>query len=296
MSAISLFFEVLIGGLLSGVMYTLVALGFVLIFKASGVFNFAQGAMVLFAALTYVGFTELGLPWWAALLATLAAMVALAIAIERAVLRSLLGQDHMIIFMATIGLSIFIEGLAQLLWGTDVRGLDLGLPEDPVFLGDILVSRADLMVAGVAALLVLALSLFFTWTRVGRALRAVADDTQAAQVAGVSLGMIWTVVWSAAGIIALVAGLVWGARLGVQFALTLVALKALPVMILGGFNSIPGTIVAGLLIGASEKLAEVYIGPYVGGGIENWFPYALAITVLIFRPAGLFGSNQVTRV
>ncbi|MGD9663183.1 MAG: branched-chain amino acid ABC transporter permease [Porticoccaceae bacterium] len=296
MSSISLFFEVLIGGLLSGVMYTLVALGFVLIFKASGVFNFAQGAMVLFAALNYVGFSELGLPWWAALLATLAAMVALAIAIERAVLRSLLGQDHMIVFMATIGLSIFIEGLAQLLWGTEVRGLELGLPEEPIFLGDMLISSADLMVAAVAALLVLALSLFFTWTRIGRALRAVAEDTQAAQVAGVSLGMIWTVVWSAAGIIALVAGLVWGARLGVQFALTLVALKALPVMILGGFNSIPGTIVAGLLIGASEKLAEVYIGPYVGGGIENWFPYALAITVLIFRPAGLFGSNQVTRV
>lgn len=296
MSSISLFFEVLLGGLLSGVMYTLVALGFVLIFKASGVFNFAQGAMVLFAALNYVGFSELGLPWWAALLATLAAMVALAIAIERAVLRSLLGQDHMIVFMATIGLSIFIEGLAQLLWGTEVRGLELGLPEEPIFIGDILISRADLMVAAVAALLVLALSLFFTWTRIGRALRAVAEDTQAAQVAGVSLGMIWTVVWSAAGIIALVAGLVWGARLGVQFALTLVALKALPVMILGGFNSIPGTIVAGLLIGASEKLAEVYIGPYVGGGIENWFPYALAITVLIFRPAGLFGSNQVTRV
>jgi branched-chain amino acid transport system permease protein len=251
---------------------------------------------VLFAALNFVGFTELGLPWWAALVATLAAMVLLAIAIERAVLRPLLGQDHMIVFMATIGLSIFIEGLAQLLWGTDVRGLNLGLPEDPIFLGDILISRADLMTAGVAALLVLVLSLFFTFTRIGRALRAVAEDTQAAQVAGVPLGMIWTVVWSAAGVIALVAGLVWGARLGVQFALTLIALKALPVMILGGFNSIPGAIVAGLLIGASEKLAEVYIGPFVGGGIENWFPYALAITVLIFRPAGLFGSNKVARV
>lgn len=296
MSSISFFFEVLIGGLLSGVMYTLVALGFVLIFKASGVFNFAQGAMVLFAALNFVGFTELGLPWWAALVATLAAMVLLAIAIERAVLRPLLGQDHMIVFMATIGLSIFIEGLAQLLWGTDVRGLNLGLPEDPIFLGDILISRADLMTAGVAALLVLVLSLFFTFTRIGRALRAVAEDTQAAQVAGVPLGMIWTVVWSAAGVIALVAGLVWGARLGVQFALTLIALKALPVMILGGFNSIPGAIVAGLLIGASEKLAEVYIGPFVGGGIENWFPYALAIAVLIFRPTGLFGSNKVARV
>ncbi|WP_028714515.1 branched-chain amino acid ABC transporter permease [Paracoccus sp. J55] len=296
MSPLSFFFEVLIGGLLSGVMYTLVALGFVLIFKASGVFNFAQGAMVLFAALNFVGFTELGLPWWAALVLTLAAMVLLAMAIERAVLRPLLGQDHMIVFMATIGLSIFIEGLAQLIWGTDVRGLNLGLPEDPIFIGDILVSRADLMTAGVAALLVLGLSLFFTLTRIGRALRAVADDTQAAQVAGVPLGMIWAVVWSAAGVIALVAGLVWGARLGVQFALTLIALKALPVMLLGGFNSIPGAIVAGLLIGATEKLAEVYIGPYVGGGIENWFPYALAVAVLVFRPAGLFGSTSIARV
>ena len=296
MASLSFFFEVLIGGLLSGVMYTLVALGFVLIFKASGVFNFAQGAMVLFAALNFVGFTELGLPWWAALVVTLATMVVLAVAIERAVLRPLLGQDHMIVFMATIGLSIFIEGLAQLLWGSDVRGLNLGLPEDPIFIGDILISRADLMTAAVAALLVLGLSLFFTLTRIGRALRAVAEDTQAAQVAGVPLGMIWAVVWSAAGVIALVAGLVWGARLGVQFALTLVALKALPVMLLGGFNSIPGAIVAGLLIGASEKLAEVYIGPYVGGGIENWFPYALAVAVLVFRPTGLFGNTSVARV
>lgn len=296
MTGFSFFLEVLIGGLLSGVMYTLVALGFVLIFKASGVFNFAQGAMVLFAALNFVGFMELGLPWWGAAIATLAAMMLLAIAVERTVLRPLLGQDHMIVFMATIGLSIFIEGLAQLLWGTNVRGLDLGLPEDPVFLGDILISKSDLLTAAIAAGLVLVLSLFFTFTRIGRALRAVADDTQAAQVAGVPLGMIWAVVWGAAGFIALVAGLVWGARLGVQFALTLVALKALPVMILGGFNSIPGAIVAGLLIGASEKLAEVYIGPHVGGGIENWFPYALAIAVLIFRPSGLFGSSRVARM
>ncbi|MGV6873992.1 branched-chain amino acid ABC transporter permease [Pseudochelatococcus sp. B33] len=296
MTGFSFFLEVLIGGLLSGVTYTLVALGFVLIFKASGVFNFAQGAMVLFAALSFVGFSEFGLPWWAAFGATLVVMVLLAVAIERAVLRPLLGQDHMIVFMATIGLSIFIEGFAQLVWGSQVRGLDLGLPEDPVFLGDILIAKSDLMTAAVAGVLVLGLSLFFTYTRVGRALRAVADDTQAAQVAGVPLGMIWAVVWSAAGFIALVAGLVWGARLGVQFALTLVALKALPVMILGGFNSIPGAIAAGLLIGASEKLAEVYIGPHVGGGIENWFPYALAIAVLIFRPAGLFGSNRVARV
>lgn len=291
----SFFFEVLVGGLLSGVMYTLVALGFVLIYKASGVFNFAQGAMVLFAALSFVGFTEIGLPVWLAFFAALGAMVLLAIGIERAVLRPLLGQDHIIIFMATIGLSIFIEGFAQALWGTQVRGLELGIPEDPIQLGEMLISKFDLLTAAIAGALVLALSLFFTYTRIGRALRAVAEDTQAAQVAGIPLGMIWAVVWSAAGFIALVAGLVWGARLGVQFSLTLVALKALPVMILGGFNSIPGAIVAGLLIGASEKLAEVYIGPYVGGGIENWFPYVLAITVLLFRPAGLFGNNNIMR-
>ncbi|MFS8037118.1 branched-chain amino acid ABC transporter permease [Xanthobacter sp. AM11] len=296
MNAFAFFLEVVVGGLLSGVMYTLVALGFVLIFKASGVFNFAQGAMVLFAALTFVGFTEMGLPAWAAFLVTLAAMMALAVAIERAVLRPLLGQDHMILFMATIGLSIFIEGLAQLLWGTRVRGLDLGIPDEPIAFGSVLVSQFDLSTAAMAGVLVAALSAFFSFTPVGRALRAVADDTQAAQVAGVPLGFIWAVVWGAAGFIALVAGLVWGARLGVQFALTLVALKALPVMILGGFNSIAGAIVAGLVIGVSEKLAEIYIGPLVGGGIENWFPYALAIAVLLVRPSGLFGAGRVARV
>lgn len=296
MTEFSFFLEVLIGGLLSGVMYTLVALGFVLIFKASGVFNFAQGSMVLFAALTFVGFNEMGLPMWVAFIITLAAMMLLAVGIERTVLRPLLGQDHMIVFMATIGLSIFMEGLAQLLWGSQVHGLDLGIPEDPIEIGDMLVSQFDLLTAAIAAFLVAGLSLFFTFTRVGRGLRAVAEDTQAAQVAGVPLGLIWAIVWGVAGFVALVAGLVWGARLGVQFALTLIALKALPVMILGGFSSIPGAIVAGLLIGASEKLAEVYLGPFVGGGIENWFPYALAIAVLLIRPAGLFGNNKIARV
>ncbi|WP_342234497.1 branched-chain amino acid ABC transporter permease [Inquilinus sp. OTU3971] len=289
------FLEVAVGGLLSGVMYTLVALGFVLIFKASGIFNFAQGAMVLFAALSFVGFTEAGLPVWAAFLATLAAMLLLAVGIERIVLRPLLGQDHMILFMATIGLSIFLEGFAQALWGTQVRGLELGIPDEPVELGGLLVSKFDLSTAAIAGVLVIALSLFFSVTRIGRALRAVADDSQAAQVAGVSLGLIWAVVWSVAGFIALIAGLIWGARLGVQFSLTLVALKALPVMILGGFNSIVGAILAGLLIGVSEKLAEVYAGPLVGGGIENWFPYALAIGVLLLRPTGLLGSGTTTR-
>ncbi|MGR7995164.1 MULTISPECIES: branched-chain amino acid ABC transporter permease [unclassified Xanthobacter] len=296
MSDFSFFLEVVVGGLLSGVMYTLVALGFVLIFKASGVFNFAQGAMVLFAALTFVGFTEYGLPYWAAFLVTLVVMMALAVGIERAVLRPLLGQDAMILFMATIGLSIFLEGLAQLIWGTGVRGLDLGIPDDPIEWGGILVSQFDLSTAVMAAVLVAVLSVFFSTTRIGRALRAVADDTQAAQVAGVPLGFIWAVVWGVAGFIALVAGLVWGARLGVQFALTLVALKALPVMILGGFNSIAGAIVAGLVIGVSEKLAEVYLGPFVGGGIENWFPYALAVAVLLWRPTGLFGAARIARV
>ncbi len=296
MSDFSFFLEVVVGGLLSGVMYTLVALGFVLIFKASGVFNFAQGAMVLFAALTFVGFTEYGLPQWAAFLVTLAVMSALAVGIERAVLRPLLGQDAMILFMATIGLSIFLEGLAQLIWGTEVRGLDLGIPDEPIEWGGVLVSQFDLSTALMAAVLVAVLSVFFSTTRIGRALRAVADDTQAAQVAGVPLGFIWAVVWGVAGFIALVAGLVWGARLGVQFALTLVALKALPVMILGGFNSITGAIVAGLVIGVSEKLAEVYLGPFVGGGIENWFPYALAVAVLLWRPTGLFGAARIARV
>ncbi|MFG1189768.1 branched-chain amino acid ABC transporter permease [Xanthobacter sp. YC-JY1] len=296
MGDFSFFIEVVVGGLLSGVMYTLVALGFVLIFKASGVFNFAQGAMVLFAALTFVGFLEFGLPMWAAFLLALAAMLALAVAIERTVLRPLVGQDHMILFMATIGLSIFLEGFAQLIWGTKVRGLDLGISDEPIEIGGILISQFDLSAAAMAAVLVAVLSAFFSYTKVGRALRAVADDTQAAQVAGVPLGFIWAVVWGAAGFIALVAGLVWGARLGVQFALTLVALKALPVMILGGFNSIAGAIVAGLVIGVSEKLAEIYLGPFVGGGIENWFPYALAIAVLLIRPAGLFGAARIARV
>lgn len=290
------FLEVVVGGLLSGVMYTLVALGFVLIFKASGVFNFAQGAMVLFAALTFVGLLEMGLPMWGAFVVAFLAMVVLALGIERAVLRPLIGQDHMILFMATIGLSIFLEGFAQLLWGSEVRGLDLGISDEPIELGGILVSQFDLSVAAMATVLVALLAAFFSWTKVGRALRAVADDTAAAQVAGVPLGFIWAVVWGAAGFIALIAGLAWGARLGVQFALTLIALKALPVMILGGFNSIAGTIVAGLAIGVAEKLAEIYVGPFVGGGIENWFPYALAIAVLLIRPAGLFGAARIARV
>ncbi len=296
----SFFFEVLIGGLLSGVMYSLVALGFVLIYKASGVFNFAQGAMVFFAALTYVGLLELGLPPWGSLPLTLAVMVVLALAIERVVLRPLVNQPQIALFMATIGLSFFIEGLAQIVWGAGVRGLDLGLQDEPMqWLSDstgMNVSKFDVAAAGVAAILVTSLALFFNRTRIGRALRAVADDHQAALAVGIPLQQIWGIVWGVAGGVALVAGLLWGARNGVQFALTFVALKALPVLILGGFESIPGAIVGGLIIGATEKLAEVYLGPFVGGGIEGWFPYVLALVFLLIRPEGLFGEKIIRRI
>src|SRR5437879_1074636 len=285
------FFEVLIGGLLSGVMYSLVALGFVLIYKASGVFNFAQGAMVFFAALTYVGLVEQGLPALAALPATLAVMVVLALVIERVVLRPLVNQPQ---------ITFFIEGLAQITWGANVRGLDLGIQDEPIqWVTDttgIIVSKFDLVAAGVAAILVTLLALFFNRTRIGRALRAVADDHQAALAVGIPLQQIWAIVWGVAGAVALVAGLLWGARNGVQFALTFVALKALPVLILGGFESIPGAIVGGLIIGASEKLAAVYIGPSVGGGIEGWFPYVLALLFLLVRPEGLFGEKIIRRI
>jgi branched-chain amino acid transport system permease protein len=296
----SFFFEVLIGGLLSGVMYSLVALGFVLIYKASGVFNFAQGAMVFFAALTYVGLLEEGLSPWLAVPATLVVMIVLGLVIERVVLRPLVNQPQITLFMATIGLSFFIEGLAQWAWGANVRGLDLGLQDEPIgWLTDatgMFVSKFDLVAAGVAAILVTLLALFFSRTRIGRALRAVADDHQAALAVGIPLQQIWAIVWGVAGAVALVAGLLWGARNGVQFALTFVALKALPVLILGGFDSIPGAIVGGLIIGASEKLAEVYLGPFVGGGIEGWFPYVLALLFLLIRPEGLFGEKIIRRI
>jgi branched-chain amino acid transport system permease protein len=296
----SFFFEVLIGGLLSGIMYSLVALGFVLIYKASGVFNFAQGALVFFAALTFVGLQEKGLPFWLALPATLAVMVLLAIVIERTVLRPLVNQPQITLFMATIGLAFFIEGLSQMIWGANVRGLDLGLQDEPIqwisSTTGMNISKFDLAAAGVAAALVAVLAVFFNRTRIGRALRAVADDHQAALAVGIPLRQIWTIVWAVAGAVALVAGLLWGARNGVQYALTFVALKALPVLILGGFESVPGAIVGGLIIGASEKLAEVYLGPYVGGGIEGWFPYVMALVFLLVRPEGLFGEKIIRRI
>ena len=290
------FLEVLIGGLLAGVMYSLVAIGFVLIYKASGVFNFAQGAMVLFAALTFVSLLERGVPFWLAFIVTLAAMVLLALLIERAVLRPLVGRSAFTLFMATLGMAYIIEGAAQAMWGAQVHGLELGISDEPLELGGILLSQFDLFAAATAAALVLLLSLLFNRTRMGLSLRAVADDPRAALTIGIRLPKVWAVVWAVAGFVGLVAGLLWGARLGVQFSLSLVVLKALPVLIIGGFTSISGAIIGGLIIGASEKIAEVYLGPIIGGGIENWFPYVLALLFLLVRPAGLFGERAIERV
>lgn len=292
---LSFFAEVLIGGLLSGVMYSLVAIGFVLIYKTSGVLNFAQGAQLLFAALTFVSLVERGVPFALALVLTFALMVLLGLTIERTVLRPLVNQPPITLFMATLGLSYVIEGVAQLVWGTQVHALELGIADEPLqFLG-IMVSTFDLFAAATAGVMVALLSAFFRYTRVGLAFRAVADDTYAAIAVGLRLPRIWATVWAAAGVIALVAGLLWGARLGVQFSLSLVVLKALPVLVLGGFDSILGAIVGGLVIGALEKLAEVYIGPFVGGGIESWFAYVAALAFLLIRPSGLFGQKLVER-
>lgn len=290
------FLEVLTGGLLSGVMYSLVAIGFVLIYKTSGVLNFAQGALLLFAALTFVSLVERGVPFALALAVTFAIMVALGIGIERAVLRPLTNKPPITLFMATLGLSYIIEGAAQLIWGTQVHGLELGIEDVPLEVGGVLISQFDIFAAAVAATMVLLLSLFFRYTRIGLSFRAVADDQFAALAVGLRLPLIWASVWAAAGLVALVAGLLWGARLGVQFSLSLVVLKALPVLVLGGFDSILGAIVGGLLIGASEKLAEVYIGDYFGGGIESWFAYVVALVFLLIRPSGLFGQKLVERV
>lgn len=296
MDELYFFLEVLIGGLLSGTLYSLVALGFVLIYKASGIFNFAQGTMVLFAALTFVGVLELGAPALLAAVITLAVMVVLAFAVERFIFRHMVNQPQVILFMATIGLAYFLEGLGQTVWGTEVHVLDLGIPDRGLWLGPILVSQFDLVAAAVVALLVAGLGVFFRTTTMGRALRGVADDHQAALSIGIPLHHVWVAVWSVAGFVALVAGLVWGSKLGVQFSISLVALKAIPVMIIGGFTSIPGAIVGGLIVGASEKLAEVYLGPFVGGGLENWFPYMLAMLVLMVRPEGIFGEKIIERV
>jgi branched-chain amino acid transport system permease protein len=294
------FFEVLAGGLLAGVMYSLVALGFVLIYKASGVFNFAQGAMVFFAALTFISLVERGMNPWLSLVVTLAVMVALGVAIERVVLRPLVNQPQITLFMATIGLTFVLEGFSQLVWGSQPHNLEVGIADVPIpWLSEkwnVSISQFDIFAALVAGILVAALALFFHKTRIGRALRAVADDHQAALAVGIPLQHIWAIVWAVAGFVALVAGLLWGARNGVQFALTFLALKALPVLLIGGFESIPGAIVGGLIIGASEKLAEVYFGPMVGGGIESWFAYVMALLFLLVRPEGLFGEKHIDRV
>ena len=306
------FLETLFGGLMAGMLYALVALGFVLIFKASGVFNFAQGAMVLFAALAMARFSE-WIPQWTGLdnkiianvLAFIVAglfMLAFAYLVERWVLRHLVNQEGVTLLMATLGITYFLDGLGQTMFGSAVYKIDVGMPKEPIFVfdtvfeGGLLVNKEDLIAALVAACLVMALSLFFQKTSTGRALRAVADDHQAAQSIGIPLNRMWVIVWCVAGVTALVAGMIWGSKIGVQFSLSTVALKALPVIILGGLTSVPGAIIGGLLIGVGEKLSEVYIGPMLGGGIEIWFSYVLALLVLLVRPQGLFGEKIIDRV
>jgi len=306
------FLETLFGGLMAGMLYSLVALGFVLIYKASGVFNFAQGAMVLFAALAMARFSE-WLPVYAgidnAIVANLIAFVAAGVVmfvvawlIERLALRYLVNQEGTTLLMATLGISYFLDGIGQTIFGSDIYKIDVGMPKDPimafesVFEGGVMLNKEDLYAAVIAALLVGLLMLFFQKTVTGRALRAVADDHQAAQSIGIPLNRIWFIVWCVAGVVALVAGMIWGSKLGVQFSLTTVAMRALPVVILGGLTSVPGAIVGGLIIGVGEKLSEVYLGPYVGGGIEIWFAYVLALVFLLFRPQGLFGEKIIDRV
>ncbi|WP_412050598.1 branched-chain amino acid ABC transporter permease [Hoeflea sp. Naph1] len=290
------FIEILIGGLLAGVMYSLVAIGFVLIYKASGVFNFAQGSMVLCAALTFVTLTESGVNWWIALVVTLAIMVAIGMATERLVLRPLVNQPQITLFIATLGLSFIIEGLSQMFMGASVHELDLGILDVPVHVGPIQISQFDLVAAIAAAVLIAILSVLFSKTRIGISLRAIADDPQAALSVGIRLQELWRIVWGIAGVVALVAGLLWGARQGVQFALTFVVLKALPVLIIGGFTSIAGAIVGGLIVGAGDSLAEFYLSPLLGGSVSTWFAYVLAVGFLLVRPAGLFGDRPIERV
>ncbi len=306
------FLETLFGGLMAGMLYALIALGFVLIYKASGVFNFAQGAMVLFAALAMARLSQ-WIPQWLGFenklvgnvlgfIAAMAVMVAVAWLIERLVLRRLVNQEGITLLMATLGIAYFLDGFGQTIFGSDIYKIDIGLPKEPLFIldtvfpGGLLISQEDLVAAGIAAALVVVLALFFQKTSTGRALRAVADDHQAAQSIGIPLNHIWVIVWSVAGFSALVAGVIWGSKLGVQFSLSLVALKALPVVILGGLTSVPGAIIGGLIIGVGEKLSELYIGPMLGGGIEIWFAYVLALVFLLVRPQGLFGEKIIDRV
>jgi branched-chain amino acid transport system permease protein len=295
-SNVQFFFEVLISGLLTGVLYSLVAIGFVLIYKASGVFNFAQGAMVLFAAMTLVGISDLGLNIPVSAILTVIVMVVFAYSVEYFILRRIVNQSQISLFMVTIGLSYVLLGLGQLVWGAEVHVLDVGLPVGQFVVGDIFINQFDLSVAAICGVIVLALAYFFQRTKVGLSLRAVADDHQAAISIGVSIRTVWIIVWSVAGVVCLVTGTVWGAKLGVQPALNLVALKAMPVIVLGGLTSIPGAIVGGLIIGASEKLFEVYFGSIIGGATESWVPYIVAIAFLLVRPAGLFGTQDLRRI
>jgi len=307
------FLETLLGGLMAGMLYSLVALGFVLIYKASGVFNFAQGAMVLFAALAMARFAE-WVPLWTgiadnrlvttsiAFILSGVVMFLVAWTVERFVLRHLVNQEGTTLLMATLGIAYFLDGVGQTIFGSDIYKIDIGMPKEPImafestFPGGILINKEDLIAAVIAAGLVILLTLFFQKTSTGRALRAVADDHQAAQSIGIPLDRIWVVVWCVAGVVALVAGMIWGSKLGVQFTLSTVAMRALPVVILGGLTSVPGAILGGLIIGVGEKLSEVFLGPYVGGGIEIWFAYVLALIVLLFRPQGLFGEKIIDRV
>ena len=305
------FMQVLWEGFVSGVLYALIALGFVLIFKASGVFNFAQGIMVVFAALTLVGLTEAGMPAWIALIATLGVMAVLAVLIERLVMRPLVGQPDIILLMATIGLTYFLVGFGEFVFGGNPKRMvtsELGIPTGSTAIdlpglgpeegvpGLLILQHIDIAAAGIAILMVAALAVFFQFTRIGRALRAVADDHNAALSVGISLNQIWAIVWFAAGVVALATGIMWGAKSDVSFALEIIALKALPVLILGGFTSIPGAIVGGLIIGIGEKLGEIYWGPLIGGGIESWLAYMIALVFLLFRPQGLFGERIIERV
>jgi len=306
------FLEAFFGGLMAGMLYSLVALGFVLIYKASGVFNFAQGAMVLFAALAMARFAE-WIPLYTGIQSLIAAnlmafvlaagvMFLVAWVIEYLVLRHLVNQEGTTLLMATLGITYFLDGVGQSIFGSDIYKIDIGMPKEPLmvlqnaFEGGLMVNQEDMVAAAIAAFLVAALSLFFQKTTTGRALRAVADDHQAAQSIGIPLNRIWVIVWCVAGVVALVAGMIWGSKLGVQFSLSTVALRALPVVILGGLTSVPGAIIGGLIIGVGEKLSEVFLGPYVGGGIEIWFAYVLALGFLLVRPQGLFGEKIIDRV
>jgi branched-chain amino acid transport system permease protein len=292
------FFEVFVTGLMVGIMYSLVALGFVLIYKASDVFNMAQGAMSLFAGLALVGFLTqyMHLPLWLSLLLTVAVMTIVAYLVVFVVLKPLVARPPLMLFMATFGVMYLLEGIGQSIWGTQAKGLELGIPEISFEVAGMYMSTFDLFFAGVAAVLVAGLVWFFQKTRNGRALRAVSDDHEAALSVGIPLLKAWTLTWIIAGVVATVAGVAWGTRLGVQFSLALIAFKALPVLIIGGIDSIPGAIIAGLIVGAGENLGEVFLGPYVGGGIQTFFPYLLALFILYFKPYGLFGKEIIERV